>query len=170
MKKKCHWKMTRHALENRGGACKRFWIKLGSIMPDILVYTYKRGHLFSTTQERTVRTLSKLERKKRWSFVSCYRFGYVLHYLEDYFTFPHNVKGHLLEHCRYEKLFQNKLDGMLDGSQLRCSPSPLPIQEWLEARHREYLQFAKDIETDFLYISQTISEIILRMEQKFSRI
>ena len=88
----------------------KFMLQTGSIMPDILVYTYIKGHEYSGSFEKIKSKILKLEEKGKWSIRSCYRLGYLLHYLEDYFTYPHNNNFTLglMKHREYEVGLQPK--------------------------------------------------------------
>ncbi|MCM1106752.1 MAG: zinc dependent phospholipase C family protein [Blautia sp.] len=84
----------------------RFCLTFGSILPDILVYTYAGGHRRSSTQEMVFGKMKKLARSGRRDCLSFLRLGYILHYVEDYFTYPHNdwfthgTKRHFSHECR----------------------------------------------------------------------
>ena len=81
---------------------------LGSILPDIRPsFVVKKHEYFSTfgeIQEKMLQLVEHgpLEGKER---VYWRNFGEVLHYVADYFTFPHNrtYTGSLYEHSQYEK-------------------------------------------------------------------
>lgn len=63
---------------------------LGSILPDILVHTYIKKHTWKSSFDNTVNRIQKLEEKGKNSRYSFLKLGYVLHYVEDFFTYAHN--------------------------------------------------------------------------------
>ena len=104
----------------------------------------KRSHLFVT--EKIVKNLP--EEKRSW----------VLHYVEDFFTFPHNggFQGSLAEHIRYEKQFAQYLENDNDQSALNTEPgtSAEELKEQLCKLHEQYEQEQSGFETDERYICQ----------------
>jgi len=77
----------------------------GSILPDLLVYTYLEGHTWEATFEQITKQMKALEAKGRGGSFSYLKLGWILHYVEDYFTYPHNTifGGTIPEHYAYEK-------------------------------------------------------------------
>ena len=77
----------------------------GSILPDLLVYTYLEGHTWEATFEQITKQMEALEAKGRGGSFSYLKLGWILHYVEDYFTYPHNTifEGTIPEHYAYEK-------------------------------------------------------------------
>ena len=78
---------------------------LGSILPDLFVYTYLEGHTWEATFDKIINHMEVLEEKGRGGCFSYLKLGWVLHYVEDYFTYPHNTifEGTIPEHYAYEK-------------------------------------------------------------------
>lgn len=60
----------------------------GSILPDLLVYTYLEGHTWEATFEQITKQMEALEAKGRGGSFSYLKLGWILHYVEDYFTLP----------------------------------------------------------------------------------
>ena len=83
--------------------CRR-GLYLGSILPDLLVHTYLRGHTWDTSGEKVLTKLKELEELGILNVWTGIRFGMLLHYLEDFFTMAHSryFQGNLVEHIRYE--------------------------------------------------------------------
>lgn len=80
---------------------------LGSILPDLTPSIVTEPHQFAITFEglkmkmQEIAQIRDLEEQKRSLWRSM---GVILHYLADYFTFPHNdsYTGSLKDHCIYE--------------------------------------------------------------------
>ena len=58
----------------------RFWIKLGSIAPDLLFHTYLRGHTWDTTFDRNSIHMERLWEHGHMNRWSCFKLGYLLPY------------------------------------------------------------------------------------------
>ncbi len=162
MRKISHWKLAKYLTEERGKAGFRFMFKLGSIMPDILLYTYKKGHSYDTTIDTFKKRLNRLENKGRFGALTGYRLGYAIHYLEDYFTLPHNTNflGNLREHCAYEKcqqiefLRRLRLIGKEPHEKTRDyrQEGKLDFCTLLRRMHDDYLHEIPSVDTDCRYI------------------
>lgn len=104
-------------------------LKLGSIMPDVLLYTYVSGHKYDTTAEKVAGNLAELKRAGSWTVRDCFRLGYNLHFLEDYFTYPHNshFEGGFIAHCLYEHRLSRALQRYLHENP-RPAATVLPLR------------------------------------------
>lgn len=110
MNKAGHILVTDRCL-GRGYQGYRRWLLFGSILPDLLFHTYLVGHTWDATFRRTIRGMEKLERFGEMGALSCMCLGYYLHFIEDYFTYPHNknFRGGFAAHVLYEKRFTHYL-------------------------------------------------------------
>ena len=135
-----------------------FWLRAGSVMPDILMTTYCRGHTFRGRRESTARALAGLVRRRELGPLARFRLGWQLHYLEDFFTHPHNESfgGTLADHRRYEL----KQEALLLAHPPRPVPGPRAVPPpgreeelagWLDALHAAYGAEAPGPETDLRY-------------------
>jgi hypothetical protein len=162
MRKISHWKLAKHLAEKHGKCTFRFTFKLGSVLPDILVHTYWKGHTFDATIDAFCRKLARLEEKGRYSMVTGLRLGYAIHFLEDYFTLPHNTNflGNLREHCAYEKCqqveFLRRLKVVHQERHERVRSclyeGKQELSEALKRMHEDYLKEIPSVDTDCRYI------------------
>lgn len=110
MNKAGHIFVTGHCL---GGEYQEYrrWLLFGSILPDLLFHTYLIGHTWEATFHKTMRGMEKLECFGEIGSLSCVCLGYYLHFIEDYFTHPHNTnfRGGFTSHVLYEKRFTEYL-------------------------------------------------------------
>ena len=80
----------------------------GSILPDLTPKMVTSPHEFESTYDDMqdfVRYIFTEGIDEEWKErVLWRRMGVVLHYIADYFTYPHNTsfEGTLKDHCRYE--------------------------------------------------------------------
>ncbi len=156
------------------GKMERFCFLLGSILPDILVHTYIVGHKWDSTIEKNCKRLKHLENWGRHSCFSYLKLGYVLHYVEDYFTYPHNLiyKDNMKEHIKYEKAMAKHLKSLNDepipSENVRLSAAQL--RSWLHKTHEEYInESVHNQETDCKYITRASKMVADSMVAAFAR-
>ena len=117
-----------------------FWVAFGSIAPDIFVHTYLKGHTYDTAAEMIFQKIEKLEEKGKVGIWSSFQLGYILHYIEDFFTYPHNscFAENLSEHIRYEK-HQTKALLEKEFAKTENVTFVKDIRGWLIQNHKEYM-------------------------------
>lgn len=105
METKNHWHLAEYICLERNFEKYRKEFILGNIMPDINLFTYLRGHTYKASIDMLYNNTKSLIDNKVWNRKSFYNLGIILHYVADYFTFPHNANftGTLKEHCAYER-------------------------------------------------------------------
>lgn len=105
METKNHWHLAEYICLERNFEKYRKEFILGNIMPDINLFTYLRGHTYKASIDMLYNNTKSLIENKIWNSKSFYNLGIILHYVADYFTFPHNANftGTLKEHCAYER-------------------------------------------------------------------
>lgn len=105
METKNHWHLAEFICSERSFKKYKKQFMLGNIMPDINLFTYLQGHTYRESISMLYTSTKSLVEKKFWNSTSSYHLGVILHYVADYFTFPHNVTftGTLKEHCTYER-------------------------------------------------------------------
>ncbi len=174
MNKKCHWSVANHLMNDGPWRLRGFALKLGSIMPDVLLYTYWTGHKFDTTADRVEQKLTRLQATGRWRLLDCFRLGYNLHFLEDYFTYPHNsnFEGGFVAHCLYEHRLSKALGNYLRRNSAAAAALPAPgesIRGVLEARHAEYMNKQPSLDNDVQYIVSTAEAVAQILFAAFSQ-
>lgn len=173
MNKKCHWMLSSYLTGDSSWRLHGFALKLGSIMPDVLLHTYLVGHKYDTTAERVERNLTELKRSGTWSLADCFRLGYNLHFLEDYFTYPHNshFQGGFIAHCWYEHKLSKAMSAYLRQKRAASASSAVgsAIRTVLEQRHAEYMQTAPSPENDAAYIVSSAEAVAQELFAAFSQ-
>ena len=173
MNKKCHWSLAGYLMGNGSWRLYGLALKFGSIMPDILVHTYWTGHKYDTTAVRVERKLTALEQSGTWNLVNCFRLGYNLHFLEDYFTYPHNshFDGGFIAHCWYEHKLSKAMGEYLRQAQAAVAlpASGDSIRTVLKRCHAEYMQAAPSPENDVAYIVSAAQSVAQELFAAFSR-
>ena len=172
--KKCHWLLAAHLMGDGSWRLHGLALKLGSIMPDVLLYTYVSGHKYDTTAEKVAGNLAELKRAGSWTVRDCFRLGYNLHFLEDYFTYPHNshFEGGFIAHCLYEHRLSRALQRYLHENPRPAAtvlPPPDAVCAVLEEHHSAYMRTAPSPENDAAYIVSCTELVGWEVFAAFSR-
>ena len=145
---------------------------LGSILPDIKPSFITRRHEFYGTFEdvkNRMKELADIRPDESNQRVYWRRFGEVIHYMADYFTFPHNktYKGNLAAHNSYEAELKNRLrECILSGaadSQLEEAKqfeSFEELVEYIRERHAYYLESPRCIADDIRFILRVCYQVV----------
>ena len=136
---------------------------LGNILPDIQPsFVTKRDEYFGTFDEvqgticRLVQSGAGYNDRVFWR-----RSGEVMHYIADYFTFPHNktFDGTLYQHNTYEKHLKNELKAfVLEGKADVYTEKEIHFEtlnqllQYIKEHHRRYLNCKRNIDDDIHYI------------------
>lgn len=173
MNKKCHWSLASHLMGDGSWRLRGLALKVGSIMPDILLYTYWTGHKYDTTAAAVEANLDELKRTGSWTLYNCFRLGYNLHFLEDYFTYPHNshFEGGFIAHCWYEHRLSKAMGAYL---RQKRSTSPVPstcsaVSTVLNHQHSAYMNAIPSPEVDAAYIVSAAEAVAAEVFEAFSR-
>ena len=150
----------------------------GSILPDLTPMMIAAPHKFDSSylelKERIAKLLSEARGhtcKKRTLFC---RLGVVMHYLADYFTFPHNTtfEGNLKDHCLYERDMKHELRVRIHTeeaaqifkrqqkkqNQIRTAPQ---LFDYIEEMHRTYLKRRENLADDCRWIMEMCSWVLI---------
>ena len=145
---------------------------LGSILPDIKPsFLTKKHEYFGTFEEIQGKMKALIDNDPKGSKERVYwrRFGEVMHYMADYFTFPHNKNftGNLYEHNKYEKHLKNHLKRYIEsGAADRMVILPVnfgsfrELVEYIGNAHERYLIKERNIAEDVQYILRICSQVI----------
>lgn len=149
-------------------------------MPDIMPSFVTKRHEYFGTFDEVKGKLRKLVVSGREcnDRVFWRRVGEILHYIADYFTFPHNrtFDGTLVQHNSYEKHLKNQLkafvaEGRADVytvQNLRFLSSSHLIA-YIEKCHKIYLNCKRDIEQDIHYILSVCYQVFQGIYQLCGR-
>ncbi|MDE7422719.1 MAG: zinc dependent phospholipase C family protein [Lachnospiraceae bacterium] len=163
METKNHWHLAEFICSEQSFKKYKKQFMLGNIMPDINLFTYLQGHTYKESISMLYTNTKSLIEKKFWNSTSFYHLGVILHYIADYFTFPHNVTftGTLKEHCIYERRLHTHFLQFLQSKRqnyMSLQKSLFHIRSitdlftLLEEKHHEYLSMMPSFQTDCQYI------------------
>lgn len=184
MRKKSHISLARYIVndvqvkelfEHR----KAFY--LGSILPDCKPSFLTTKHEFSGTfdmvQDRIVELTENVERLNKNARAYMRELGEVIHYIADYFTFPHNntYEGNLKDHCVYEEDLKIGLRTYIktgqaeaDKEELQEFDSAEDLFDFIKKTHEEYLAHERNVEDDCLYIVRICNQVAQAVLQLLS--
>lgn len=172
MRKKSHIGLARYLTNYRSQellACHRYFFYAGSILPDCRPSFLTTRHNIESTlpliQEYMERVrLHRIRTAEAYlNRRDCITLGQILHYIADYFTYPHNsiYPGTLKDHCNYEQFLKLRLREYFEsGAAFHVKYIPLEkrmstreIISFIQQKHREYLALpAHSVESDCQYI------------------
>lgn len=146
-------------------SAERTAFEYGCISPDINPFSYIKGHKYHTTIADVKRAIEKLHGQLKTP-VDYFRLGSAVHYIGDYFTFPHTpfFKGTLSEHLGYEKKLHDYImkqrDGLENFSFDEFSGAEKCIG-LLDKLQKKYYDIKHSISSDWNYIRLACAGIAL---------
>lgn len=145
---------------------------LGSILPDIRPsFLTKKHEFFGTIDEieGKITRLVEVAPEERNERVYWRQFGEVIHYMADYFTFPHNktYTGTLIEHGQYEKALKNDLKSCIKsgeaGRHVKEAISFGCLSDlftYISESHEQYLRKTRNVAEDIEFILNVCFQVI----------
>lgn len=181
MRKKSHISLAGYlvqelSLEELEKHKKAFY--LGSILPDLTPKMITSPHEFHTSFDSlrdNIRILvADAEDGECRERVLWRRIGVVMHYLADYFTFPHNetYQGSLKDHCLYERDMKHTLreyvrtqeaERIFEAQQIWADKITTMSELFahIEKTHDEYLKKEHTVADDCRWILEMCSQVLL---------
>lgn len=186
MRKKSHISLAKHIVnisDMPGFDKHRKAFYVGSILPDCKPSFLTKRHEITETFDLVEKGIQKLTKGYRdiedLSTMYYTKLGEVIHYIADYFTFPHNKEypGNMKQHCIYEGELKHKLRAYirnLDEKALRKWKYNLKLEEleqfnsvadiceFLKEEHRNYIRRGShSVEEDCKYIVGICSKVAM---------
>lgn len=176
MRKKSHISLAKYILESKGmeelNKCKKSFY-VGSILPDCVPSFLTRKHNIEETLDLLKTEISNVTDKydvtKGIDTYFCRHLGMIIHYVADYFTFPHNsiYPGTMMEHCYYEKELKFAFRKYVKSEQAKRNRllenaynTPEEIVDFVKSMHDEYLKAIKRISVDCHYIVELCFRVV----------
>ena len=97
------------------------------------------------------------------------RLGEIIHYIADYFTFPHNqiYDGNLKDHCMYEKELKFRLreyvksgKAFRDRIDAKKFETPEAVCSFVKKAHEDYLKMKHGVQEDCEYIVRICHQVV----------
>lgn len=160
---------------------------LGSILPDCKPSFLTVRHEMEGTFPKLKQDLRQLVEKQRKSQINMRVFyrnlGEVIHYIADYFTFPHNAHypGNLKDHCVYEEQLKKGLKEYIQSGEaeknrqniqnsVRNLNSTEAICDFIQKAHDTYVKLKNTVEGDCRHIvtlcHQVVEAVILLIKKE----
>lgn len=176
MRKKSHISLARYIVESTDVQMLKVHKKafcLGNILPDC-----KPSFLTTKHEYRQVFYLVKEDIEKLTEYYGSYEeagrvyfrdLGQVIHYMADFFTFPHNehYEGNLKDHCKYEKRLKHHLKKYIKEGQLNRNRSDAiyfkdsnELLTFIQDMHAEYMKCKRSVEEDCIFIVNLCCQIV----------
>lgn len=179
MRKKSHILLARYLADqmavSRSLQSHRKAFCLGSILPDIRPSFFTKKHEFYGTIDeiqKKIQKLVELEPEKCNERVYWRQLGEVIHYMADYFTFPHNrtYTGTLIQHGKYEKALKKDLKFCIKSGKadfhVKEAVSFENLQElfaYIGKSHEQYLKKTRNVAEDIEFILNMCYQVIQGM-------
>lgn len=176
MRKKSHISLASHLVnevQNAALAKHKKAFCLGSILPDCKPSFLTTKHEFTGTferiQERIERLANDQNRMENHTQGYIRELGEVIHYMADYFTFPHNstYEGNLKDHCFYEKELKFQLKAYIKSGRAALEEKESLVFEeveqlfsYIKKSHEEYLSCVRTVEEDCKYILHITYQVV----------
>ena len=186
MRKKSHISLAKHIVSisnvpNFDKHKKAFYV--GSIMPDVKPSFLTKRHEINETLALVEKRIHKLTQGynslEELSTMYFEKLGEVVHYIADYFTFPHNKEfpGTMAQHCVYEGELKHKLRAYIrnfDERKLQAWKKRLELENldrfrsvadiltFLKEEHRNYIRRGHhSVDEDCKYIVGICSKVAM---------
>jgi hypothetical protein len=137
----------------------------GCVTPDINPITYIKGHTYSATISNVKNVLSRLYGKLK-NPADYFQLGRAVHYIGDYFTFPHTplFEGTLAEHRSYERNLHKYIivqKDVLDDISTEDISNVEKCIGLIDKLHNKYFSIKNSISTDWSYIKYACTVVAL---------
>ena len=189
MRKKSHISLAKYIVgrvEEQGLVKHKKAFYLGSILPDCKPSFFTEKHemegTFPKLQEE-LRELVEGQQKESANERAFYRnLGEVLHYIADYFTFPHNAHytGGFKDHCIYEKHLKKGLREYLRSGEaeryweafqdfMPCLGSIEAVCDYIQSNHEAYVKLENTVEGDcrqIVILCQKVAEAVILLARE----
>ncbi|MEG1500735.1 MAG: zinc dependent phospholipase C family protein [Clostridiales bacterium] len=132
----------------------------GSIRPDIHSPFNRGSHKYDISYQMIEKKWAKLmDDPRAFAWLYSYRLGFIMHYLADFFCYPHNTDyydGNLKEHFQYEVLLHFYIkDFAVSDFAADNIQSVAHFHQYLEQQREEYFSQEPFLEKDMEFICQS---------------
>lgn len=176
MRKKSHISLAREifqALELEGLLDHKFSFYVGSIWPDckpsFITTPHNIHRTFGIVQEQIDDLIKNYNKDKGLTMPYCARIGIIIHYIADYFTFPHNshYDGNVKDHCVYESKLKKELlryihsgEALKQKSEVKVYENTEELCECILNEHKQYVKGKSTVFEDCQYIVRVCMEVV----------
>ncbi len=175
MRKKSHISLAWYLMNSEGMSSIRghkgsFYIS--SILPDCVPSFLVRKHTFEDSfrilEKEFGKLISHFDPETGIDCYFCRHLGVIMHYISDYFTFPHNANypGKFKDHCKYEEELKKRLRSYVHSPQAIRSRlgetvhTPHEILVFIERMHDIYMKAQSAVKRDCEYIVELCHTVV----------
>ena len=141
---------------------------VGSIWPDCRPSFVTTPHKFDITFDDIEHKISKFianyDKDKGMNMRRCAGLGVIIHYIADYFTYPHNAHypGTLKDHCSYEENLKHRMRSFVrnryESGEMQYDERMLPtihslqeLLDYVKEKHEYYVHDRGNVNLDCAY-------------------
>lgn len=146
---------------------------IGSIWPDCRPSFVTTPHKFDITyhdiEKKLSQFVSNYNPETGMNIRHCAKLGVIIHYIADYFTFPHNnhYEGNVKDHCYYERDLKHELKAFLATEeaskvkeQVAAYDSVEELSSYIQSIHNSYMRLMHTVEEDIRYIVHVCTTVV----------
>ena len=189
MRKKSHISLAKYIVDSLGEQelqkhKKAFY--LGSILPDCKPSFITIKHEMEGTFPKVQHELEELVERQKNAQINMRVFyrnlGEVIHYIADYFTFPHNphYPGNLKDHCIYEEHLKRGLKEYIASGEAEKNSewvrltvvnlnSTADICNFIRKAHETYVKLKNSVEDDCRHIVTLCHQVVVAVIRLIKR-
>lgn len=175
MRKKSHISLAWYLMNSEGmDVLKRHKgsFYMGSILPDCVPSFLVRRHTiedaFEVLEKEFQKLVSHFDPEKGVTCYFCRHLGVIVHYISDFFTFPHNAHypGSLKDHCIYEEELKKELRSYVHSPEAvrhrgeERVQTPSEILAFVQKVHDTYKKAGSIAERDCRYIVGLCHDVV----------
>lgn len=181
MRKKSHLTLASYLMNSAGMEQlsihkKAFY--LGNLLPDCTPSFLTRRHnmeeTFSILKKELRLLIEGYDHTKGITAYFCRHLGIILHYVADYFTYPHNpfYPGNLKAHCQYEEALKHQIRSYVNSSyavrERSNDEKPKTVEQICQHIQAMHTQYANSIHSTFndcafiTHVCHQITDFLLR--------
>lgn len=147
---------------------------IGSIWPDCRPSFITTPHTFDITYDKIENQLDDFvadyDVLKGMNMRRCAKLGVIIHYIADYFTYPHNstYEGNVKDHCIYERDLKHELKEYLsteEAMERKDKIVPLNstkgLSQFIKKIHAEYMRREHSVADDIQYIVEVCTTVVM---------
>ncbi|HOO28032.1 MAG TPA: zinc dependent phospholipase C family protein [Lachnospiraceae bacterium] len=153
---------------------------IGSILPDckpsFLTTRHEFDGTFQMIKDRILKLTTQAAQNDGNSCSYMRDLGQIIHYIADYFTYPHNTvyDGNLKDHCIYEKHLKCSLreyiksgEAARNQKQPKHFETPQALFGFIQKTHEDYLNMKHSVEEDCMSIVRICHQVVISILQLF---
>lgn len=156
---------------------------VGSIWPDCRPSFVTTPHKFDVTyqgiEQKLIQFVSNYDPEKGMDMRHCAKLGVIIHYIADYFTFPHNnhYDGNVKDHCYYERDLKHEMRAFLKTEeafeikeQVAAYDSMEELSSYIRSIHNSYMKLKHTVQEDIRYIVHVCTTVVKSVMNMVSRV